>query len=264
MKRLLSITLVLLALTSWAGDDTYYVLFIKGAVKNLTSGKTLNVNDPVKSTDKLQFASNKDVLSVISAAKGRFTIKPKPDARPSELTYTVMNTLVPGTARLSTRDGELLNILDAQKYFGKESFAIFGTLKKRVSDKSFPMNEKKFFFVRYTYKAQVINKKLPFNGDTVLISRNDVLKVDGKPILREEAEGMILYYQGDERMRITEVNFIFPDEKEVKEQLKVLDSSLKQMGKTEEETNKEVVDFLDEAYGFFDIQNLKDWLKSSR
>jgi hypothetical protein len=262
MKKLVAFVFILVSFVALAGDETYYVLFVKGTVKNASTGKPLKINDPVKNTDKLTFGSNQDMISVISATKGRFTIKPNPGAKESELSYTVKNTLLPGTARLSTRSGELLNVLDVQNYFGKESFAIFGTLRKRVSAASFPMNSNSFFFVRYTYKGQTINKKLPFSSDTLMISKGDVLKVDGVEISREAAEGMVLYYKGEQgATRLTEVNFIFPDESEVKAQVQVLKSAVKEMGKPDEALTKEITDFLDEVYGFFDLDNAKDFLK---
>ncbi|MDA0195244.1 MAG: hypothetical protein O2887_10890 [Bacteroidetes bacterium] len=95
---------------------------------------------------------------------------------------------------MSTRAGGINNSLDFRNFFG-DQFAVVGSeLKIQVSSVSYPQNSNNFFYIQYQYNGEAINKKMANSGDSLIINRNELLKVDDTPIPVDKVSDYILYY----------------------------------------------------------------------
>ena len=56
------------------------------------------------------------------------------------------------------------------------------------------MNENQFFFLKFEYKGEEINKKLLFDQNKLIFSREEILKVDQIPIKEIDQPDISLYY----------------------------------------------------------------------
>jgi len=194
-------------------QNNYYVLNVKGNVKVKKNGIALKTNDQISDRDILVFGSISDMVAVISTKNGRMIIKPKPTEKSSELVALVGELLTPGTGRLSTRAGKITNAIELKKFFVEDSIALLGTAKVWVSPAAYPMNNENFFFVRYNWNGEIINKKLNFDGDSIIISKEAIYKIDGISINQEEAVEPVFYYKkGSQVTPLGGFTILFPEE----------------------------------------------------
>ncbi len=263
MKNIFTL-LCFVLLSTWANaQETYYVTFVKGTVKG-ANGVALKVNDLLKSSDRITFSSGLDLVAVIGTKSGRQVLKPATGSKGPVLNSMVGDILNPGSARLSTRSGLLLNIIDLQSHFGKERYAVLGSTRLPISPDSFPQNEKTFFFLSYSYNGEMVNKKLSFLGDTLILNASEILQVDGKAINDADISNTQLKYKGATGVIVVSTaRFTFPNETEVKSSLAVLNDNLVKQGVTKDNRISEMYAFVCEYYGSVDKDNLKLWLEKN-
>jgi hypothetical protein len=124
------------------------------------------------------------------------------------------------------------------------------------------MNKDHFFFLRYIFKGEDINKKLAFSGDSLIIDRNNLLTVDGKPIPGADNTTIKLFYhKGTESVAISEFDLIFPEMNQLKKELNIILDELKE--KPVKDKIREIGSFINEYYGNVDSNNLTTWLKTN-
>jgi|GEM_PF-6118487 len=75
----------------------------------------------------------------------------------------------------------------------------------KINTKEFPLDESRYFFVEYKYKNDTISKKIYHQKDSIMVRKNDLFKVDGKPIEESAATNMKLYYY--DKIKKNEVYF---------------------------------------------------------
>ena len=162
MKRIVLFAVIGLsfAVQNSMAQNSYYVLNVKGIVKLEKTKVPLKANDQISDQESLLFGSPSDAVAVIGSKSGRIILRPKPTGKTSELICVVRDILNPGTGRLSARGGGITNAIELERFFGRDSLHIFGQYKVWISPDAFPMDAGSFFFVRYTWKDEVINKKL--------------------------------------------------------------------------------------------------------
>jgi hypothetical protein len=74
------------------------------------------------------------------------------------------------------------------------------------------MDENQFFYLQYMYKGEAINKKLPFDQQNLIFSREKILMVDELPIPAIDSPATNLYYYTkDGSIFISSFELIFPD-----------------------------------------------------
>ena len=80
-----------------------------------------------------------------------------------------------------------------------------------VSPLAYPMDEKRFFFVRYLYRGEVINKRLDSRGDTLIFERKRFYSVDSAPVEPSETSEHALHYYDaatGKAIRLTVLSFV--------------------------------------------------------
>jgi hypothetical protein len=255
--------LILLAFgfQSAGAQNIYYVLNVKGNVRLEKTKTPLRVNDEISDKDALLFGSTNDAVAVISSKSGRMILRPKPSAKSSELVALVSDILNPGTARLSARGGEIINIVELEKYFGPDSLFLLGTHKVWIEPTAFPMNETNFFFVRYNYQGETINKKLSFDRDSLLLKAADLYKIDNVAVKSSEVSSALLFYkQGTSASEIGPFSVAFLDEDSIRPAFSILK---KRSGLKGEKLIDQFTQLLVDLYGRTDKRNVERWVRKN-
>ncbi|MBX9850251.1 MAG: hypothetical protein K2X86_00660 [Cytophagaceae bacterium] len=273
MKTIFNILLVFtlclaISIPAIAGDS-YYVIHVKGSVTNKTSGKVLKVGDQVNSTDQLKFATA-DAGIIIMGSKGKFTITPSANPNnKSELVAYVQNALLPmkSSGHLSTRGGEADGVIDLKTYFGVSKFAIIGDkLAIKLNTTRYPVNDNQVFIYRYVYNDTVVSKKMDFKDNHLILDKTALYTFNGKFIDPSKINNVEVYYTNLQTKHSTKiVNFMpqFVKEDDLKAQLKLQRKLLKEQKVTDEQINKDLLQFTTDVYGRTDEEIFNEWLKTS-
>lgn len=267
MLRASTITLIFLFFLHNASAEKYNVIHVKGTIKVESSGAILKSGSVLNSDDKVIFGSKDAKAAVFSPGKGRFTLSPgsKSETVGSEFLAYVKQSLIPGKSALSTRAGETLkNVVDIKAYFESGPMLILGETEVKFSESAFPMNDNTFFFLRYHYQGEHVNKKLSYKGQTLVLDMEEILKVEEVVISKDEISGLSLHYYNAEEQTANElanVEEMAGMNKELfKEAVSPLISSL-QAGKYEKgKIIDEVEGYLTEFFGRPDKVQLKEWV----
>ncbi|MBL7873874.1 MAG: hypothetical protein JNM78_19830 [Cyclobacteriaceae bacterium] len=258
IKTTLFVSLLFFSTTSQAQE--YYVLNVKGHVKILKNEKELKTNDIIKANDKLIFSSEHDAVAVVNSKSGRHIIKPTPTSGSTELAALVKDILIPANNRLSTRNGGFNTPLDFQIYFA-DTVLLLDEMKHKVNNEYFPLSNDTFFFIRYNYQGEEINKKLFSPSDSLIINRAALFSIDGKPIDVEDTSDLKLFYlNGQNILFICALKISTPDLKALRTETnllrKVLSTKL-----SERAAKEEILTYLQFQYGKIDLLNVEAWLK---
>ncbi|MFL5728760.1 MAG: hypothetical protein ACJ75J_04660, partial [Cytophagaceae bacterium] len=218
----------------------------------------------------------KDAMAaVLSPQKGRFTLnadKVQKNAK-GEFIALIEASMSPlgSTKKLSTRAGLLTNTIELQKFFAagdslsQGRFLVIGKGKYVLSKDAFPLDDKHFFFIRYSYEGQQVNKKLAFSGDTLFIDKT-IYQIDGKDKAPAGASDMKLYQyvmkDKAESLLITDFHPVFIAREQMKSDLKTLVDQLKVMHKNNFElVSEDVLFHVNAYYGKPDPEELKKIVK---
>jgi hypothetical protein len=240
-----SLLLAMLLVFAPPTEEVYFITFVKGTIILEKTQKALKVGDKISPKDKIIFREKDAMAAVLSPQKGRFTLtadKAQKNAKGEFLALIEASMSPLGSAKkLSTRTGLLTNIIELQKFFAANDslsqgrFLVTGKGKYLLAKTAFPLDDKHFFFIRYIYEGQQINKKLSYSADTLFMDKT-VYQVDGKDIIPAAASDMKLYQyvvrDKPESILITDFHPVFIEREKLKEELRVLVDQLKVMYKS--------------------------------
>ena len=122
------------------------------------------------------------------------------------------------------------------------------------------MNENQFFFLKFDYNGEEINKKLSFDQNKLLFAREEILKVDQMPIKELNNPDVSLYYYNNGTPEyISDFNLILPNLEQLDTELKIiLDES---PGKSYNQKVNDISGYLFEFYGKPDKQDVINHLE---
>jgi len=233
-----------------ANTERFSVINVQGRIIFKSSGADMKRGDVYVTGTKLNFATNDARAAIVNPNKGRLILTGNTKGKIKVL---------PAANNISSRSGALLNIMDLKKHFS-DRYLILKRSEVQISKQSFPMNRETFFYLTYEHNGEEIAKKLRNEDDFLILDKEEIYKVDGKSIPYEEKE-MTLYYRKDGKgLKINTFTPVFPDNEELKAEVKMLLDGLGE--KEEEEQIKEVTSYLNDFYGNPHKNNLRDWLKS--
>jgi hypothetical protein len=153
-------------------------------------------------------------------------------------------------------DPDDLQSIFSGKYVVLDKDAVF------IDHNIYPIDNDHFFFFRYVYKGEEINKKLPSSSDTLIIDKKDLYTVDGKPIPSPDNTLIKLFYMnGASAMPVAEFDLIFPDTKQLAEEVKVILDTYTE--KTPSQKISEINNYLTEEYGKVNHPSLLSWLEKN-
>lgn len=254
-------------------ENTYYVIHVSGSIL-VNQTETLKRGMHVKATDKITFKTKDAKAIVISNDKGRYTIAvPEKNQNENfkELMVLLNTTLLPlkKTANLSTRSIGTSDIVrDIRSHLGDTAFFIIGNkLNVQVHPEKYPLNEERFFAIRYIYGGEPVAKKIPFSGNMLLLDKNLLFKTkEGQEINPQTVEKVEVYYhitkpKSSTLLTVCKIDFI--DEQELKNEFQSLVVQEKDMIPVGEERLSYFKDFFSQVYGNTDKTALESWLKAN-
>lgn len=236
-------------------DEKYKVIKVNGQIIIKRSGKSLSTGDELLSSTPLDFKTTDSRAAVISPSKGRFVLTAQAN--------TGKTNLVPGMNNVASRAGALLNIIDLKNHFSGD-YVVLEKNKLKISKEAYPMSQKNFFFLRFEYNGESINKRLDFEGDSLVLDRAAIFKIDEKPVAVTEKLPCGLYYrisESNENKPISNFNAVFPDLAVLKTEVQVILDNCS--GKKTSERVDEVSAYINEFYGKPDKDNLLEWLQKN-
>lgn len=259
MLNRLFLCLFALCISSAFSQESYKVIKVQGSIILDKSQAELMRGTTFAEDDELTFKSTGARAAVINPQQGRFILK----SDNSDAVYAKAY-LTPAMSNISSRSGAILTINDLKMHF-EGNYAIIDKAEIKVSSQNFPMNEKAFFYIQYIYKGEKINKQLEAKGDLMIIEKNELFKIDGKPISADGISQMTLFYYKKETesksTKINTFNLTFINKKELKEEIKLLLSELK--GKKKQEKIDEIIGYIFDMYGKADKKAIEEWANSN-
>jgi hypothetical protein len=234
--------------------DNYKVIKVTGTILYKKNNKNVLQGDLFPENEQIVFKTVDSKAAVISTARGRFILAPG-----TEKKGDVKANLLPASSNVSSRSGAIINVVDLQNMF-TGNFVVLGKMKMHINKDNFPMNESTFFYLRYKYKGEDVNKKLPFEGEKLIFERSSILIVDGQPITATDTPEFKLYYtDGKSSQLINSFNLVMPDSDALKQETTILLNELKDKNYTTKVD--EFMAYLNDFYGKSNKTNVMDWLK---
>jgi hypothetical protein len=256
-KYFLLLLVVSLAIFQTQAQD-YKVIHVNGTIVAQSTKSNLTRGTAFGEKEKFQYKTNDARAVVINTKKGqRYILK----STSADAGYHNAN-LTPSAGNISSRAGGLNNRLDLRNHFNGK-YVILGELKVVINSAAFPMDKEHFFYINYLYKGESINKRLLFRGDTLIINKDSLLRVDGKSIRNEDITEMkLIYYSkvdGKVAPSVISSTFypIFPEEETLKEEVEIVVDAMK--GKSEDEIIKAIASYISDVYGKSNKENVAQW-----
>ena len=256
MKTLIPFLLLLFISIESFSQNNFKVIKVNGTIVLKTKGTSLETGTEFSEKEDLLFRSEDATAAVINSQKGRMILTNKNH----DLSSAKSNYL-PSMYNISTRGGALTNLIDLRNHFSGK-YVVINRLAIEMDKKNFPMDNEHFFFLRYIYHTEEINKKLSYSGDTLIIEKKSLFTVDGNPIPSPDNTSVKLFYRkGSESIQVNEFDLIFPDIRQLKNEIKIILSEMK--AKTAKEKIEEINAYINESYGKVNRENLVSWLETS-
>ncbi|HUV00681.1 MAG TPA: hypothetical protein VMW32_06955 [Bacteroidales bacterium] len=254
--------LVLLTLAIWipalSAQDYFTVIKVSGNIVIERTGSSLGTGTSFSQDENLLFKIPDSRAAVYNTQKGRFIITSQNVAEFKSL----KSNYLPSAGKISTRAVGISSRRDDFKKQFEGDYVILDLAKIKVDADVFPLTDKKYFYLTYDYNNKIINKKLAFVKDTLLIKKDELLTVDGVIIPDPRISEMKLVYleEGEEYGSEIICSFkpVFPDIQQLKKEINVIIDQM-EMNHYEEKVD-EISTFIKEFYGRIDESNLKRWL----
>jgi len=253
MKSVIQSLLILFIFSNSAFSQTdFKVIKVNGSIVIKTKGISLETGTVFSDKEDLLFRSEDATAAVINSQKGRIILTSKKH----DLSTASANAL-PSMYNISSRS---MTNKDLSNHFSGKC-VVLDKLAIEVDKNNFPMDKDHFFFFRYTYNGEEINKKLAFSYDTLIIDKKSLFTIDGNPIPSPDNTSISLFYRKDTgSVLISEFDLIFPDMKQLSKEIQIILDEIK--GKTYKEKVNETGSYINEYYGKVYIENLVSWLKT--
>lgn len=205
MKTILLFLLLLSISTSAFSQKNFKVIKVNGIILLKTKGISLETGTVFSEKDDLLFRSEDATAAVINSQKGRIILTNKNH----DLSAAKSNYL-PSMYNISSRGGSMTSLNDLRNHFSGK-YVVLNRLAIELDEKNFHMDNENFFFLRYIYKREEINKKLDYSGDSLIIEKKSLFTVDGDPIPSPDNSSVSLFYRkGSESIPVNEFDLIFP------------------------------------------------------
>lgn len=234
--------------------DQYRVIKVNGQIVYTKSGKDMLQGDVFATNASLKFKTSESRAAVISKLKGRKILTAKSSKGNKA-------TLLPAMNGLSTRSGGIVNLLDLKNHFNG-NYLIIDEAKVKVGGKDFTQNEGNFFFLRYDYNGETINKKLSSSGDSLILNSSEIFKIDNKAIDGSKITSAKLYYRrGSKSQFINQFAPQFVKGDDLAPEVQIILEELKD--KEKKEKTEEVTSYLIENYAKPGRDNLNWFLENN-
>jgi len=261
MKNIVAFLLMVFCVRTAYSQDYFTVIKVSGNIVIERTGTPLDIGTSFSQDENLLFKVPDSRAAVINPQKGRFIITSQNIAEFKSL----KSNYLPSAGKISTRSVGFSSRRDDLRKQIEGNYVILDESRIKVDTDFFPLTDKNYFYITYDFNDKIINKKLEFNEDTILIRKNELLAIDGIVIPDPRIQIMKLVYleEGQENSSEIICSFlpVFPDLAQLKQEIKVI---LEQMEMSPyEEKLREISAFIKEFYGNLDEPNLKRWLSEN-
>ena len=207
MKKAIIIPVVLALAISAQAQSSYKVIKVNGSIQYVSTGSKMALGDEFNEDENLRFGSPSARAAVINPGKGRFILTPESSGKLSG----AKSNFLPARSNISTRGGALNSMNDIQNHFS-EAVAIVYEASWQINPYQFPMDENRFFYLQFQHNGEQINKKLPYRENSLVFSREEILKVDDQSIeILDKPDAFLYYYAADGPQYISEFDLVFPE-----------------------------------------------------
>lgn len=249
--------LLAFSLSSYA-QLPFKVITVNGEIVATKANVTLENGIEVNSDDNFDFRKPNSRAAMINSERGRVILTEQNAADAFSRA-----AFAPSMSSVSSRSGAVSSIVELQNIFTSK-MVIIDKIDLQVGADYFPMEEQKFFFIRFTYNNETINKRLPFKGDVLSIEKSELYVVDGNPIPAPDTKELALYYHRrtddkPESILISTFEPIFLNGESIKAEVKIIVDEFE--GQPSDKVLAEVYDYLSSFYGSIDRAHLEQWLK---
>jgi len=261
MKNIVAFLLMVFCVRTAYSQDYFTVIKVSGNIVIERTGTPLDIGTSFSQDENLLFKVPDSRAAVINPQKGRFIITSQNIAEFKSL----KSNYLPSAGKISTRSVGFSSRRDDLRKQIEGNYVILDESRIKVDTDFFPLTDKNYFYITYDFNDKIINRKLAFNEDTILIRKNELLAIDGIVIPDPRIQIMKLVYleEGQENSSEIICSFlpVFPDLAQLKQEIKVI---LEQMEMSPyEEKLREISAFIKEFYGNLDEPNLKRWLSEN-
>ncbi len=252
MKSIIPALLILLFVVDPANSQSdFKVIKVNGTILLRTRGISLETGTVFSEKEDLLFRSEDATAAVINSQKGRLILTSK-----NHDISTAKSNYLPPMYNIASRGFSIND--DPGDYFSGR-YVVLDKQSIEIDEKKFPMDNDHFFFFRYSFKGEDINKKLGYSGNSLIIDKISLLTVDGNPIPSADNTKIKLFYRkGTESVFISEFDLIFPDMDQLKKETEIILSEIKE--KKPKEKIEEINSFINEFYGKIHRENLAVWI----
>ena len=257
MNKLFAVLLLFCVSQLYSQD--FKVVHVNGSIVAESTKKPLTRGTTFNKSEKFQYKTNDARAVVINPKAGKRYI-----LKGSGSEGYINANLTPSMGNIAPRAGALNNRLDLKNHFDGK-YVIIGKLEVVINSLAFPMSDTQFFYINFIYHGESVDKELQYHGDTLIINKDSLLRVDGKIINNEDISEMkLMYYSKTNskpvRMAISNTFYpVFPDEKEFKEEVDIILESLPK----EKDRVQAILDYINDIYGKPNKLNVKTWYDAS-
>lgn len=236
----------------------FKVITVNGEIVATKANVTLQNGVEIYSDDNFDFRKPNSRAAMINSERGRIVLTEQNAGDAFSKA-----AFAPAISSISARSGSVSNLADLKTTF-EDKVLIIDKLELKVGADVFPMEDQKFFFIRYIYNDETINKRLAFKGDTLIIERAELFSIDGKVIENPNVTQLSLYYyrKGNDQPESLLINTfepVFVQREHIKPEIDIIINEFK--GKPFDVILSEVYDYLTSFYGKTDKDYLEKWLK---
>ena len=258
MKRFILVPIIMAFSLALFSQVPFKVITVNGEIIATKANVTLENGVEVNSDDNFDFRRPNSRAAMINSERGRIVLTEQNAADAFSRA-----AFAPAMSSVSSRSGAVSSLSELQSVFTNKML-IIDEIDLQVGAELFPMEDQKFFFIRYSYNNETINKRLPFKGDVLTIDKDELFVVDGKPIPGPDSKEVTLYYHKKtddtpESILITSFEPIFVSSESLKPEVKIIIDEFQ--GEPTEKVLAEVYDYLSSFYGNVDRTHLECWLK---
>lgn len=289
ISSILSLVFFSLIISFPLTSQEYHTIRVNGTILLVEKNAELQRGTVFEETDSLVFKTYNSLATVVHPSKGRFILRPdNVDLAYAKASYTpalsniqsrtidadfsaeyddidmskIKASFSPAIANISSRSSNLNNLDELQNHF-HGTYAIVDDIKLQISPEKFPMTEEKFFFIRYEFDREPVFKQLSADNNTLIIKKNELFKVDGKPIPDPSVikEMEVWYLERDNNNEITYIGTfepVFVNSKDLKEEVSILINVFQE--KSRDELMAEILSYINEFYGKPNRNSVDAWL----
>lgn len=239
-------------------SDSYKVIRVNGKIEFVKTKSSMKQGDNYVVGTGINFSTDKDRAAIINKVKGRSILQPSKKGKP---------IVLPAANNINSRSGALINKIDIMNHFS-ENYLVIGKMMVEVSAAKYVQNEKNFFYLAYQYKknpedeGELIRKKIPFQGNKMILDRSEIFMVDNQPVPVQDVEMSLYYMDGGSNSgeKLAKFNPVFPDLENLKSEILIILAESSE--NTKEGKIREITAYLNNFYGKPQKENVTTWLES--